>query len=37
VDEFIRTARGVPHPLDVHRGVHLQYLLQAASDDLART
>ena len=37
VDEFVSTARGAPHPLDVHRGLHLQRLLQAASDDLART
>jgi hypothetical protein len=29
------TARdGTPHPLDIHRGLHLQRLLAAASDDL---
>jgi hypothetical protein len=32
VDEFVDTARGAPHPLDVHRGLHLQrILLQAAA------
>jgi predicted dehydrogenase len=35
VDEFVATARdGVRHPLDIHRGLHLQYLLAAALADL---
>ena len=34
VDEFVRTAAGTPHPLDVHRGVHLQAVLDAALHDL---
>ncbi|HSL58020.1 MAG TPA: Gfo/Idh/MocA family oxidoreductase [Acidimicrobiales bacterium] len=34
VDELIETARGVPHPLDVRRGLHLQQLLDAAHRDL---
>jgi len=34
VDELIETARGVPHPLDVRRGLHLQQLLDAAQRDL---
>jgi predicted dehydrogenase len=34
VDELIRTAAGTPHPLDVHRGVHLQTVLDAALRDL---
>ena len=32
--EAVRT--GVPHPLDVHRGVHLQRLIQTAADQLAK-
>ena len=32
--EMVRTGR--PHPLDVHHGVHLQELLDAAARDLAR-
>jgi len=35
VDEFVATARGHPHPLDVDRGLHLQRLLAEASDQLA--
>lgn len=34
VDELIETARGVPHPLDVRRGLYLQQLLDAAHRDL---
>ena len=35
VDEFVATVRtGRAHPLDVHRGLHLQRLLAAAADDL---
>lgn len=34
VDEFVATARGAAHPLDVHRGLHLQRLLDAALRDL---
>ena len=35
VDEFVATVRtGVPHPLDVHRGLHLQRLLVEASRQL---
>jgi hypothetical protein len=34
VDELIETAAGVPHPLDVGRGLHLQRLLDAARHDL---
>jgi predicted dehydrogenase len=30
VDEFVETARGAPHALDVHRGLHLQRVLDAA-------
>jgi predicted dehydrogenase len=36
LDEFVQTAAGAPHPLDVHRGVHLQRLLEQARDDLER-
>ena len=35
VDEFLTTATGSPHPLDVGRGLHLQRLLSLAADDLA--
>lgn len=35
VDELVRTAAGTPHPLDVHRGVHLQEVVEAARRDLA--
>ena len=34
VDELVRTAAGTPHPLDVHRGVHLQWVIDAALRDL---
>jgi len=35
VDEFVTTVRaGTPHPLDVHRGLHLQHLIGAAARDL---
>lgn len=34
VDELVRTAAGTPHPLDVHHGVHLQQVLDAALRDL---
>jgi predicted dehydrogenase len=34
VDEFVATAGGAAHPLDVHRGLHLQRLLDAALRDL---
>jgi hypothetical protein len=34
VDELLETARGAPHPLDVHRGVHLQRILQEAARQL---
>jgi predicted dehydrogenase len=35
VDEFVDTVRtGRAHPLDVHRGLHLQRLLAEAGDDL---
>jgi hypothetical protein len=27
---------GTPHPLDVHRGLHLQRLIAAAAADLRR-
>lgn len=33
--EMVRTGR--PHPLDVHHGVHLQELLDAAATDLTRS
>ena len=36
LDEFVRTAAGEPHPLDVHHGVHLQRLLELATRDLER-
>jgi len=35
VGELVDTARGVPHPLDVHRGLHLQRVLNDAARDLA--
>jgi predicted dehydrogenase len=34
VDEFVATARGTPHPIDVHRGLHLQRVLHDARTDL---
>lgn len=34
VDEFIETARGVSHPIDIHRGIYIQRLLMRASDEL---
>jgi predicted dehydrogenase len=34
VDEFIQTARGTPHPIDVHRGLYIQRLLMKVSDEL---
>jgi len=34
VDEFVATAQGTPHPLDVHHGLHLQTVLEAARRDL---
>lgn len=34
LDEFIDTARGLAHPLDAHRGLHLQRLIAQAQDDL---
>ncbi len=38
VDEFLDCLRsGTPHPLDVHRGLHLQRLLDAAARDLEWT
>lgn len=36
VGELVRTAGGEPHPLDVHRGVHLQRVLAEAQADLDR-
>jgi predicted dehydrogenase len=36
--EFVEAvASNTPHPLDVHRGLHLQRLITAAETDLART
>ena len=36
VDEFVTSVRtGRPHPLDIHRGLHLQRLLAAAAGDLS--
>jgi predicted dehydrogenase len=35
VDEFVETARGAAHPLDVHRGLHLQRVLHDAARDLS--
>jgi hypothetical protein len=36
VDEFVDTVeRHRPHPLDVHRGLHLQRLLATAAEDMA--
>jgi predicted dehydrogenase len=37
VDEFVATAAGRPHPLDLGRGVHLQRLLDRAAADLEWT
>jgi len=37
VDEFLATAAGRPHPLDVDRGLHLQRVLAAAAADLEWT
>ncbi len=37
VDEFVATAAGRPHPLDIHRGLHLQRLLDRAASDLEWT
>ena len=37
VDEFVDTALGRPHPLDVGRGLHLQRLLARAAADLEWT
>ncbi len=34
VDEFVATAGGRPHPLDLGRGLHLQRLLDRAAADL---
>ena len=34
VDEFVETAHGRPHPLDLGRGLHLQRLLTRAAADL---
>ena len=34
VDEFVATALGTPHPLDLARGLHLQRLLELAAADL---
>ena len=35
IDEFVATVQsGAPHPLDVHRGLHLQRLLATAALDL---
>jgi predicted dehydrogenase len=34
-DEFVATVRGTPHPLDVHRGLHLQRLVDQAQRTLA--
>lgn len=34
VDEFVDTASGTPHPLNVHRGVYLQRVLDQAANDL---
>ena len=34
VDEFVATAAGRPHPLDLSRGMHLQRLLARAAADL---
>lgn len=35
--EFVSTASGTPHPLDVHRALHVQRVLDAAAADLAGT
>ena len=37
VDEFVATASGRPHPLDLRRGLHLQRLLASAADALEWT
>ncbi|HMG42700.1 MAG TPA: Gfo/Idh/MocA family oxidoreductase [Acidimicrobiales bacterium] len=34
VDELLLTASGTPHPLDVHRGLHLQQVIHDALRDL---
>ena len=34
VDEFVATARGTAHPLDVHRGLHIQRVIADALADL---
>lgn len=34
VGDFVDTARGTPHPLDVHHGLRLQHVLAAARIDL---
>ena len=34
VDELLLTAAGTPHPLDVHRGLHLQQVIHDALRDL---
>lgn len=36
-EEFARTVRGEPHPLDVHHGVRIQRVLQSALDQLGRS
>jgi predicted dehydrogenase len=35
VDEFVDTAHGRPHPLDLERGLHLQRIVARAAADLA--
>lgn len=35
--EFVSTASGTPHPLDVHRALHVQRVLDVAAADLAGT
>jgi hypothetical protein len=36
VDELVSSVRsGTPHPLDIHRGVHLQRLIDYAASQLA--
>lgn len=36
VDELVVTAAGTPHPLDVHRALHLQQVITDAHADLTR-